>query len=92
MRSKMTTFAAATPIIEDEARDSGESERDVEQQYRRVQEGDVNAEADHRDDAEEAVEDEQEERNDDQTADRRQLRLLERGPYRAWPRCSSARS
>ena len=81
MRSKTTTFAsAATPIVRMRPAKPGRVKRDVEDQERRVQEHGVDAEADHRDETEEAVEDQQEERDGDEAADRGQLRLAQRVP------------
>ena len=78
MRSKMTTFAsAATPIVRMRPAKPGRVSVTLKMQERRVQEHGVDAEADHRDEAEEAIEDQQEERDDDEAADRGLLRLLE---------------
>ena len=65
---------------EDEAGEAGQGQRHVEDQERRVQEHGVDAEPDHRDETEEAIEDQQEERDGDETADRGQLRLPQRVP------------
>ena len=79
MRSKTTTFAsAATPIVRISPGEARQRQRDVEEQDRRVHERGVDAEADHRDEAEEAVEEQQEEHDGDQAADRCVLRLLQR--------------
>ena len=75
----MTTFAsAATPIVRIRPGEARQRERDVEQEDRRVEERGVDAEADHGDHAEEAVEDEQEQGDDQQADQRRRLRLLQR--------------
>ena len=75
-RSKMTTFAsAATPSVRIEPGEARQGQRDVEEQDRGVEERRVDAEADHRDEAEQAVEEEQEERDDEQADERGLPRL-----------------
>ena len=75
----MTTFAsAATPIVRIRPGEARQRQRDAEEQDRRVHEGGVDPEAEHGDEAEEAVEEQQEDRDDDQAADRGVARLLQR--------------
>ena len=57
------------PQRQDHPCEARQGQRDVEDQDRRVEEGGVDAEADHGDDAEHAVEDEQEERDDEEARD-----------------------
>ena len=63
---------------EHEAGESGERQRDVEDQDRRVQERRVDREPRDRDEAEEPVHDEQEQRDDEEADDRRVARLAQR--------------
>ena len=75
----MTTFAsAATPSVSTRPAKPGQRQRDVEEQDRGVEEGRVDPEPEHGDEAEEAVEDEQEERHEQQADDRGRLRLVQR--------------
>ena len=93
MRSKMTTFAsAATPIVRIRPAKPGSVSVTLKSRIARVEERRVDGEADHRDQAEEAVEEEQEERDDEQADDRGRLRLLSASPCRASPRRRCARS
>ena len=63
---------------QDQAGEARQGQRDAEEQDRGVEEGRVDPEADHGDEAEEAVEEEQEERDDEEADDRRALRLRQR--------------
>ena len=75
----MTMFAsAATPIVRIEAGEARQRQRHAEQQDRAVHERRVDGEAEHGDEAEEAVDDEQEHAHGDQAADRGVARLAQR--------------
>ena len=79
MRSKMTTFAsAATPSVRTRPAMPGQRQGDVEEEHRGVEQRRVHEQAEHGDEAEEAVEDQQEERHGQEADERCDLRLLER--------------
>ena len=66
------------PQRQDHPGEARQGQRHVEDQDRRVEEGRVDAEPEHGDDAEHAVEDEQEDGDDDEAGDRRAPRLAQR--------------
>ena len=66
------------PQRQHEAGEAGKRQGHVEEEDRGVEERGVDAEPEHCDEAEEAVEDEQEERHEEQADDRRRLRLVQR--------------
>ena len=78
MRSKMMMRVGRDADRQDHAGEAGQRQRHVEDEDRRVEERGVDAEAEHRDEAEEAVRDQEEDRHEHHARDRRPQRLVQR--------------